>query len=201
LSLDKRINTYEHDSWIAKGNYVANWGSTDYMAWEDKLTHGAFGVHPLAGSEELTQRENHPSLIGDFKMAYGKGSELRRFKDGTSKTMMLSEMVGYDDSRDGRGGWVLNAMGSSIFSAQFPPNSAGTDRLPMCARGIPRDDPMYCVENRRNGQVWASARSQHTGGVNVAMCDASMRFTTNGVDLAVWQAMSTRAGQESDNVE
>ncbi|MEM7313025.1 MAG: DUF1559 domain-containing protein [Planctomycetota bacterium] len=201
LSMEKRINTYEHDSWIAKGNFVANWGSSDYMAWEDKLTHGAFGVVHLDSAESMTQRENHPSLIASAKMAYGGGSPLRKISDGTSKTMMLSEIVGWDDSRDGRGGWVLNAMGSSIFSARFPPNSPGTDRLPMCDRRIGRQDPMFCVENRRDGRVWASARSEHTGGVNVAMCDASMKFVSNGVDLVVWQAMSTRAGQETVSID
>ena len=192
-----RINTYEHDAWIAKGNYAANWGSDTYMSWEDPLTHGAFGIELLPEWSEVVQKHDHPSLVGGFKLAYGKGSRLPQIADGSSKTLMLSEVVGYDDSRDGRGGWIINAMGSSIFTARTTPNSGENDVIPMCARGIDDNDPRKCQENRRNGRVWAAARSEHFGGVNTAFCDTSMRFITDGIDPLVWRAMATRAGLEA----
>ena len=136
-------------------------------------------------------------MIGNFKLAYGFGTRPTQLSDGSSKTMMMSEVIGFDDSRDGRGGWILNAMGSSIFTAKTGPNSATHDVIPMCAiRNIPENSPLRCTENRRNGDVWAAARSEHPGGVNVAMCDASLRFVTDDIDLAVWRAMATRAGEE-----
>ena len=197
MTMVNRINTYHHDAWIAKGNYAANWGSDTYMSWEDSTTHGAFGVELLPEWETVVQREDHRSLIGGFKLAMGKGSRMNQIEDGSSKTLMLSEVVGYDDSRDGRGGWILNAMGSSIFTTRTGPNSPEEDVIPMCAKGVPDTNPLKCVENRRNGRVWAAARSQHGGGVNVAFCDSSMRFITDGIDLSVWRAMSTRAGGEA----
>ena len=191
-----RIDTYEHDAWIAKGNYAANWGSDTYMSWKNSTTHGAFGVELLPEWSGLRQRHDDNSLLGGFKLGFGEGSKIGQIEDGTSKTMMISEVVGYNDSRDGRGGWILNAMGSSIYSARTTPNSAEEDVIPMCARRIDENNPLRCSENRRNGRVWAAARSEHRGGVNVSFCDASQRFVTDGIDPLIWKAMATRAGAE-----
>jgi prepilin-type processing-associated H-X9-DG protein len=38
-----------------------------------------------------------------------------------------------------------------------------------------------------------SASSYHTGGVNIGMADGSVRFVSDSVDFATWQAMGTRA--------
>jgi prepilin-type processing-associated H-X9-DG protein len=42
----------------------------------------------------------------------------------------------------------------------------------------------------------AAARSRHPGGVNVAMCDGSVHFVLDEVDLATWRAASTVQGEE-----
>ena len=41
-----------------------------------------------------------------------------------------------------------------------------------------------------------TARSHHTGGVNVARMDGSAGFFANDVDLSVWRALGTAAGSE-----
>jgi prepilin-type processing-associated H-X9-DG protein len=41
-----------------------------------------------------------------------------------------------------------------------------------------------------------TARSYHGGGVNCLFMDGTVRFIGNSVDLAVWRALSTRAGGE-----
>ena len=48
------------------------------------------------------------------------------------------------------------------------------------------------------GPAWyiLSARSLHAGGVNVALCDGSVRFVTNSIDWLVWQALGTSQGGE-----
>jgi prepilin-type processing-associated H-X9-DG protein len=43
----------------------------------------------------------------------------------------------------------------------------------------------------------AAARSKHTGGVNLALADGSVRFVSDTVDLAVWRAMGTAMGGEA----
>ena len=41
-----------------------------------------------------------------------------------------------------------------------------------------------------------TARSYHTGGVNVLFMDGSVRFVLNSIDQATWHAMGTRNGGE-----
>ena len=40
--------------------------------------------------------------------------------------------------------------------------------------------------------AYVGARSQHQGGVNVAMADGSVRYVIDNIDLATWRAMGTR---------
>ena len=42
----------------------------------------------------------------------------------------------------------------------------------------------------------AAARSRHTGGVNAALCDGSIRFFSNSISLRTWSAMGSMAGGE-----
>lgn len=43
---------------------------------------------------------------------------------------------------------------------------------------------------------WKAARSRHPGGVNVALCDGSVHFITDGIDINVWHALGSRNGGE-----
>jgi prepilin-type N-terminal cleavage/methylation domain-containing protein/prepilin-type processing-associated H-X9-DG protein len=42
-----------------------------------------------------------------------------------------------------------------------------------------------------------AARSYHDGGVNVVMADGSVHFVSNTIDLRVWRALGSKAGNES----
>jgi prepilin-type processing-associated H-X9-DG protein len=50
----------------------------------------------------------------------------------------------------------------------------------------------------RDDQVDVLARSRHGGGVNVAYADGHVRFVPDSIDLAVWQALATVAGGETN---
>ena len=41
-----------------------------------------------------------------------------------------------------------------------------------------------------------TASSYHTGGVNMLLCDGSVRYVSNAVSLSTWRAVGTRAGGE-----
>ena len=45
-------------------------------------------------------------------------------------------------------------------------------------------------------RIMTTANSYHPGGVNVLLCDGSLRFVTDTVDCDVWCALGTRNGQE-----
>jgi prepilin-type processing-associated H-X9-DG protein len=53
------------------------------------------------------------------------------------------------------------------------------------------------VQTRYTPYGWRTARSRHPGGVNVMYADGSLRFVTDSINPAAWQAQSTIAGQEA----
>ncbi len=56
------------------------------------------------------------------------------------------------------------------------------------------NDPNPDALAHSNG--WFAARSNFSGGVNVAMGDGSVRFVRNSIPLPTWRALSTRSGGE-----
>ena len=71
------------------------------------------------------------------------------------------------------------------------PNSTAPDVVNWA---ILNSDPLMPVSTA--GSQYSAARSRHAGGVNVAMCDGSVRFVSNNVDLKTWQALGTMNGGE-----
>ncbi len=42
----------------------------------------------------------------------------------------------------------------------------------------------------------SAARSYHVGGVQTLLCDGSVRFVSENIDLNTWRSIGTRAGAE-----
>jgi prepilin-type processing-associated H-X9-DG protein len=192
---------------IAKGNYAANFGTDNFIGYFIRPeTQGLFSIVPLPGWENAarTQHASGPEVVGTWKRGRHLGSRVTQVTDGLTNTMAISEVIGVDVSFDGRGAWVAATMGSSNFTAKYGPNSKTNDVIPLCAtrnialQVLPPDDPRFCRENQDDGQVWASARSAHPGGVNVCMGDGSVTFLRDEIDLVVYQALATRAGGEAN---
>ncbi len=210
MSLDQRLdrNDVRMDAYTAKGNYAACWGSQYYTPGTedekgrpiayDRATAGAFTVVRLPETRDKEQNENAGWMKGAFKMGWGKGVRSSSIQDGSTNTLMLSEILGYDHSRDARGAWTLTSMGSSNFTAKTQPNPINQyDHIPMCYTEIPAGHELHCTENNENGQTYASARSNHVGGVNATFCDGAAKFMSSAVDDETWRKLSTRSGGEN----
>ena len=85
-------------------------------------------------------RTVEPKALGKWKMGLGQGTKFSQITDGSSNTLMISEVVGVDSSLDGRGGWVLQSMGSSNFSAKWEPNAQGIGVDPETNESLPKHD-------------------------------------------------------------
>lgn len=75
--------------------------------------------------------------------------------------------------------WILGNYGNTLYNHYYPPNS-----------------PQWDSMNLPQQMALMTARSSHTGGVNVSFCDGSVRFVDDEVRLEVWRAAATRAGSE-----
>ena len=191
-----------HDPWLSRGNYAACWGSSTYMSFENPTTAGLFGVVTLPGDwQGKRQSEGEGWMKGTWKMGHKWGASV--VPDGESNTLAISEVLGYDSSYDSRGTWILNTMGSTVFTALNSPNSKQNDKFPFCydksddGIGIPPSDPLHCISaDDENGMkaAYASARSAHPGGVNALLADSSVNFFPDGTDPLVWRAWATKDG-------
>ena len=45
--------------------------------------------------------------------------------------------------------------------------------------------------------LWQAARSFHPGGVHLLLCDGSVRFVDESIDMTIWRALASRAGGET----
>ena len=47
-----------------------------------------------------------------------------------------------------------------------------------------------------HGRGWMTARSWHVGGVGVGLCDGSVQFVADSIDVEVWRALFSKNGRE-----
>jgi hypothetical protein len=216
---------------LAKGNYAACLGSGTYLesidnssAVDDILEATQLVTHPetqvqmvrkllrgvvtVAVVPSRAQGENTAANKGMWKFGHGKGTKIRRIKDGTSKTVVVSEVLTVDGrsgsdttkSEDIRGTWVSPSMGGSTYSHWTRPNATVPDVINACEddpTDIPAGSLLVCTEQPPRGQsagnTYAAARSQHNGGVVAGRADGSVGFYANDVDMIIWLALGTRA--------
>ena len=170
--------------WRSRGNYVVNWGhmATPYNP-TDPAQSPSLGLAPFGYKDHASRDQPRPT---NFK----------EFTDGTTHTMLLSEviMAASDDHFDIRGDMLNDDTPCTMYMTINTPNT-GTDVSPFQdPRGPFRENPPYTSVGSAHSHK--AARSNHNGGVNVAMGDASVRFVGDSISLATWRAMGTMNGQE-----
>jgi len=82
-------------------------------------------------------------------------------------------------------GWPWAAYSGTLYNHVATPNWRGQD----CGN-------LSAIADTPGEHAIISARSRHTGGVNVTMVDGSVRFVSDNVDTGVWRAVGTRSGGE-----
>ena len=128
-------------------------------------------------------------------------TKLLDIRDGTSNTVMASEGIirGNSGATWGElgGYWGGAPHGAYAFSTFQSPNTSVPDRVYTCKAdtypGAPNNAPCESGFTLGLSGRWNFARSYHTGGVNVALCDASVRFVRDNIDIQTWRAAGTRS--------
>jgi prepilin-type N-terminal cleavage/methylation domain-containing protein len=180
----------------SKGNYVVNWGNSDYE--QNMTTADSFAPANLGGFGSVT------SIRGPFRVnntttaitPYG----IRDILDGSSNTMMASEIrivADFGSKSDARGDiWSGTTKCGYMFTTATTPNSLVPDQLDG-KNGCPNptSDPP-CFQATGAQREFNAARSRHAGGVDVLCCDGSVKFIKDSISLSVWRALSTKDGGE-----
>ncbi|WDI41052.1 DUF1559 domain-containing protein [Bremerella sp. P1] len=158
---------------IYKGNYCVNWGPRTYNDSDPAALDGTF----------------------DFFF----GPRFADLTDGTSNTLAMMEVL-QAPGVDNRGHFWNEDANCSMVSTILPPNSTAPDNMSttFCV-----DQPEFglpCVNSSKAASHNAS-RSRHPGGVQVLLCDGSVSFVAETIELGIWRAASTRSGGETESLK
>lgn len=175
------------DYWRSRGNYAINWGNME-MPLRPRIENGIDIADPVRGIGPFGYKDfksrDQPRKIG-----------FKEFTDGTSNTMLLSEVIfpNADTDFDIRGDILNDDVGCTMYMTLETPNSSVPDASPFTPSPLDPDDPPY----KRSDFGQKAARSRHVGGVNVAFADGSVRAVEDGIALTVWRMMGTINGEET----
>ncbi|MDY0167891.1 MAG: DUF1559 domain-containing protein [Thermoguttaceae bacterium] len=137
-----------------------------------------------------------PFTIADHVTGRVQAFKLSSITDGTSKTLMVSELVqGHSQDLRGFAWWGFG----SGFMTYLSPNSHQPDVMQSagyCNNELARNPPCVGPHSASLPMTWAS-RSRHPGGVQSAMCDASVQFFSNDIAMDIWRALGTSQGKET----
>jgi prepilin-type processing-associated H-X9-DG protein len=184
-------------------NYAVNYGNTDQA--QTTAYNLPSPVNPttlIATFAGAPFTDVGSPAIDDTGYAVGFAvlttTKLADIVDGTSNTLAASELVIVNPNADLRGytWWGPSAS----FNTIIPPNSTFQDAMGNggCsgATAVPPCNGGYMVPKAQYAEIYLGARSKHPGGVNAAMCDGSVKFFKNTVNIVTWMAVSTTKGGE-----
>jgi prepilin-type N-terminal cleavage/methylation domain-containing protein len=124
----------------------------------------------------------------------GRSLRIADIKDGTSNSLALVEVL-TGSKFNARSGFDTNRAGSQFYYVTQAPNSRVPDRFLtiFCTPDV--NEPnlnLPCVGDDSDGfggSNCAAARSAHLEGVFVVLCDGSVHFVNERIDLPAWQSL------------
>ena len=131
------------------------------------------------------------ALVGSFNAAVANPNNTQRLGQSVGlypatpdQAYSMCQSVGYQNlaynGMPNTGApWTYGYHSTTVYFHVGPPNSSSC---------------MY-----PSGRIGTAARSNHTGGVNLALGDASVRFVSNSIPLATWRALGSKDGGEVFN--
>lgn len=174
-------------------NYVACVGSgvgaSSSIKTGDGVMYSASGIrfadvtdglsNTIAFSEQTLGVGGNPSSPAGGPAGKPDGEVLEL--TGATPTTDAACVVGGAGAWSGLRGakWMNGHYGDTLYNNYYAPNSKQFD----------------CGNASHNFGLTA-ARSRHTGGVFILLCDGSARFVGDNVKLELWQGLATRAGSE-----
>jgi prepilin-type processing-associated H-X9-DG protein len=133
----------------------------------------------------------------------GKPQTITGISDGTSNTLCATEVLQGPSGGNDIRAFAWRGGGAGFTTYQTPNNASATDVMTGGGCGTQPSSPPYpCTTTTTTTLARMQlARSRHTGGVNAAMCDGSVRFVRDSINLAAWRAAGTSQGGETLSID
>ncbi len=169
---------------------TTGWGRTSYV--------GNWGIGcmdcPIVGQAATTPPIAITSRVrGIFSGNWG--AKFADIHDGQSNTAMTGEVI------VGRGSLTRGIHSydeGTVYMHSYTPNDRTPDQSSFCTAANAALQPPQapCVLKSGYNMNHMTARSFHPGGVTVGMCDGSVQFVSQNIQLFTWHALSTPGGAE-----
>lgn len=174
---------------IPNHNYAANYGNTVFAQHDNQ------GVQFLGAPFGNTENYNNTGFDRYSARPFRGLVPFKEISDGLSNTLLVSEIV------QGRGndmrGRIVGFADGGAFTGWIGPNSNLPDNMLsglVCTSTSVDSDSPPCVTI--SNPSYLGSRSRHPSGVNSLFADGSATFFSDGVEIQVWRAVTTIAGDE-----
>ena len=151
---------------------------------------GVFFLGSAVRIKDITDGTSHTAAFSERTLGRGDGADtgdgggaqhaMLEFPSSADPTAAACAIPSETDWNHQRGAkWIVGNYGNTLYNHALPPNA-------------PEWDCMNITQQK--GRL--AARSNHPGGVNMVLCDGSVPFRLDQIDLVAWRALASRSGDE-----
>jgi type II secretory pathway pseudopilin PulG len=178
-------------------NVTADTGATNYLFCAGskhalKDNDGVFYQDSKTKFQDITDGTSNTIMAGETLKGDGgtKAVDVRRQHVQYDKTALtkLTDDSGVQDFKDDK--HIVGDRGASWLDGRFLQGTFTATRV--------ANDPKPDVNCEGLGGL-SGLRSLDKGGINLSICDGSVRHVSKKIDRDVWKALATRAGGEVVN--
>ena len=192
---------------VAGLNYMFSYGSGTLTNYDDRYrTDGIVWENSWARFADITDGMSNTVMLSETLI--GDNQVSTTVPVGNTLYRRVASWPGSSGNPPGQPGFhqggvtISNPDLSTVFPSQTT-SYRGT-RGETWIRGVPYAVVTngYLTPNHPipditvHGRGWFASRSLHPGGVNIGLCDGSVRFMPNSVDRGIYVALHSRDGGE-----
>ena len=173
-----------------RNNYMPNLGINADLANMDSSSGGPFFTNSKIVLTSIADGTSNTAMF----------SEVKRGNYPAANPPLDANIIGWNSPGDDLvppsgcstpGGSTLKYVGLEFFRGNLPITGYYTHSM------VPNTTSQYACVSSAFNKGHSPARSYHTSGVNLALCDGSVRFVSNSIPLPNWKAVGTRSGGET----